>query len=235
MDTQEPPASHVDGGPSTIYLLRSGNVDTDAEHLRARAAARLRSAVGPSSDVFVADPALPGPAPAHDLIVRHPGPGADAPDGAIVDLASDTGHEVQILRVRTHVVLEAAQAEEPPDEWIHSFVVLGRRAGLSLTAFSERWLDHHAPLVLTTPDVVDNLHRYAQHHPAGDADAGGPDGVAETIFPSVAAMKRIFRSPSRTAVAEDELTFLDAAASAITLCRAVQPGAGADRQDRSSM
>ena len=76
--------------------------------------------------------------------------------------------------------------------------------------------------MLATTDVADNRTGYAQHvveHPGTDGSA--IDGIAQSSFASVDAMKRVFRSPQRPALAADELRFLDGPRCIVTLCRRV--------------
>lgn len=160
---------------------------------------------------YARDPALSVPGPTgFDYVIVAPG-GSDAPiDGLsftkVIDVATE---DLEVLDTHCH------------DGAIHSFVTLHRRPGWTSADFHRYWRDDHAALVLQTRDVVENMCTYVQHHVLDTTPSNDIDGVAHSAFPTRDAMKRIFRSPQRPTVAEDELTFLDGSRSIVTLCRRV--------------
>lgn len=91
---------------------------------------------------------------------------------------------------------------------IKSVMTFKRRAGMSVDAFQDYWLNRHPDVVLK----MDGLQRYVQNHPlpGGYAKRELPvDGIAETWWPDTETMKRNASSPVWAELKADEAEFLD--------------------------
>lgn len=102
---------------------------------------------------------------------------------------------------------------------ITMIVFVTRKVGLSPEAFSDYWLNHHAPLVRSVPEFMRHVRKYVQHHPAaletGEnspfGDTQDYDGVGEIWFDSRASMKAAFAEPRYLEIIRpDEVNFFDA-------------------------
>lgn len=170
---------------------------------------RFSSTGGTPPAIYRRDPELSPPGPAgFDAVVVAPG-------RTLSDVTTRDEVELTVVPVVSRIVID----RQIPADAIHSFVVLHRRTDLDHEKFGRYWSEHHAPLVLGTSSIADHLAAYTQHR-CLDTDAPGSiDGVAESAFASRDAMRSVFRSPDRAAVAQDELRFLDGPRCTVTLCR----------------
>jgi uncharacterized protein (TIGR02118 family) len=93
-----------------------------------------------------------------------------------------------------------------------------RRVGMSPAEFNRYWIEDHAPLVRSVPEVMRHVRKYVQFHSdpdvgKGDSPFGGSaayDGVGELWFDSRESMKKAFEEPRYFEVIRpDELKFLD--------------------------
>jgi uncharacterized protein (TIGR02118 family) len=103
-------------------------------------------------------------------------------------------------------------------------IFLTRREDLTHEEFSEYWLNDHAPLLESLPEVQQYVRRYVQQGKA----AGLPqelaiapfDGVAELWFDDLNGVTTALRSANyATVVAEDEANFLNRAKTTILLTK----------------
>ncbi len=83
-----------------------------------------------------------------------------------------------------------------------------RKAGMDVGAFQAYWANHHGPLASKIP----GLRRYVQCHVRPSAYRGGRephyDGVPETWFDDIDAMRASEQTPEYRAVRADEANFL---------------------------
>lgn len=91
---------------------------------------------------------------------------------------------------------------------VKMFAFLTRKPGTEVAAYQSYWRKIHGPLAAKVPQSI----RYIQCHPRSIAYADGKrpryDGVAETWFASVDAMRESGLSPEYAAVRADEPNFL---------------------------
>ena len=99
-------------------------------------------------------------------------------------------------------------------------VAAKRRSDLSLEAFTDYWLNTHAPLVLSVPGFQQYLRRYVIYPLIGGTDEDdfvlgqfpGYDGIGELRFDDVESMKKAFNDPEYLEIIRpDEDKFLDRA------------------------
>lgn len=97
-------------------------------------------------------------------------------------------------------------------------VAARRLPSLSLDAFTDYWINHHAPLVLGTPGFTRYLRRYVIYPLIGEKADGdfvlgqfpGYDGIGELRFDSVEAMRQAYDDPDyKSIILPDEHKFLD--------------------------
>jgi uncharacterized protein (TIGR02118 family) len=103
-------------------------------------------------------------------------------------------------------------------------VFLTRRADLTHEEFSRYWVEVHAPLLETFPEVQRHVRRYLQQDAAGGLPQGLPvapfDGVAELWFDDLHGVTAAMGSKNyATVVADDELNFLDRTKTTILLTK----------------
>ncbi|MFT4562663.1 MAG: hypothetical protein ACI9BW_002410 [Gammaproteobacteria bacterium] len=100
-----------------------------------------------------------------------------------------------------------------------TMIVFVRRVHtFSREEFTRYWHDQHGPLVMRTPEFMQYVHKYVQHHYApGHAAAGSLfgditdyDGVGEIWFDSRESMNTAFNEPRYLEIIKpDERTFID--------------------------
>ena len=93
-------------------------------------------------------------------------------------------------------------------------IFLTRREDLTHEAFSRYWVEKHAPLLETLPEVQQYVRRYVQQDAVSGLPQGLPvasfDGVAELWFDDIGAVTAAMGSANyATVVAEDEANFID--------------------------
>jgi uncharacterized protein (TIGR02118 family) len=103
-------------------------------------------------------------------------------------------------------------------------IFLTRREDLTHEEFSEYWLNVHAPLLESLPEVQQYVRRYVQQEAVAGLPNGLPiapfDGVAELWFDDLNGMTASLGSANyATVVAEDEINFLDRAKTTILLTK----------------
>ena len=114
------------------------------------------------------------------------------------------------------VVVEGA----PTTDALTMLVFVRRRADLSPESFHAYWRDVHGPIGAQIPGV----RRYVQHHAIPNLYTGGRepvyDGVAQTWFDDLEAMRAAARTEERAATVEDQRHFI-AAPSPFVVCTSV--------------
>tara|TARA_R110002096_G_scaffold53317_4_gene138616 strand:- start:2862 stop:3308 length:447 start_codon:yes stop_codon:yes gene_type:complete len=100
-------------------------------------------------------------------------------------------------------------------------VYVKRKTGLTRAEFTRYWQDHHAPLILETPEFMRYVRKYVQYHFApGEAAAGSLfgdiandyDGVGAIWFDSRESMNAALNEPRYLEVMRpDEEKFIDLA------------------------
>lgn len=104
---------------------------------------------------------------------------------------------------------------------IKSISVFKRRPDLSVAEFGDYWKAVHAPLVCK----LAGLRRYVQGPAHDSAYANGRepvfDGMAETWFDDLDALRALAGSEEYAAVRADEANFIDAASMTMLLCNEV--------------
>ena len=102
-----------------------------------------------------------------------------------------------------HVVVDG----RPPPSALTMLVFVKRRPDLAPDAFRAYWRDVHGPIGARVPGV----RRYVQHHVVPNVYAAGRepacDGVAQTWFDDLDAMRAAAGSAERAATADDEPNF----------------------------
>ena len=90
---------------------------------------------------------------------------------------------------------------------------LKRKEGLTPEQFMEHWLDRHAPLIRSTPELARHVVRYEQHQRVPEpAWCGTPgyDGITVQWFESVDEFVAFTAEPKYAELIEpDERSFLD--------------------------
>jgi uncharacterized protein (TIGR02118 family) len=99
---------------------------------------------------------------------------------------------------------------------------LTRRADFTRKQFNDYWLDKHAPLVRSFPEIQANVRKYVQQVASDGLPDGIPvisyDGIGELWFDDLeGALTAMTSENYRTIVAEDESRFLDRSKTRILL------------------
>jgi uncharacterized protein (TIGR02118 family) len=122
---------------------------------------------------------------------------ADEPN--LMDMANR--HEIVTV---PHVVVDGT----PPPDALTMLVFVRRRPDLTPDSFHAYWRDVHGPLGARIPGV----RRYVQHHAIANLYAAGRepvyDGVAQTWFDDLDAMRAAAGTQERAAAQADEANFL---------------------------
>ena len=93
------------------------------------------------------------------------------------------------------------------------FALLPRREDLTHDEFVDHWLNHHAPLIRSTPSLARHIVRYEQHvrhRPDALSGSAGFDGVTEQWFADMDEFVAFMSEPEYgELIAPDEQRFLD--------------------------
>ena len=93
---------------------------------------------------------------------------------------------------------------------------LKRKPGLTHDEFIDHWLNRHAPLIASTPELARHVVRYEQLRPTPHASwMGTPDydGITMQWMESAQSFEDFLAEPTYAAlIAPDEKTFLDTSA-----------------------
>ena len=127
----------------------------------------------------------------------------------------DMAHRDEIV-ADDHVVVDGA----PGSDSLTMLVFLKRRPDLSPEAFHAYWREVHGPLGAQVPGV----RRYVQHHAVSNLYTGGRepvyDGVAQTWFDDLEAMRAAAGTEQLAAVVADRTHFM-AAGAPFVVCTSV--------------
>ena len=96
---------------------------------------------------------------------------------------------------------------EPSSEALTMFAFLNRLPGTKPAAFHAYWRDHHGPIAALVP----GLRRYVQNQVILASGAGDPpvfDGIAQTSFDDLDAVRDSARSPELQRTRADEPNFM---------------------------
>jgi uncharacterized protein (TIGR02118 family) len=125
--------------------------------------------------------------------------------------------------MRRHEIVTAADVVVdgvPPADALTMLVFVKRRSDLSPESFHTYWRDVHGPLGAAIPGV----RRYVQHHAISNLYANGRepsyDGVAQTWFDDLEAMRAAARTEERAATIDDGVHFI-AAPSPFVVCTSI--------------
>ena len=97
---------------------------------------------------------------------------------------------------------------------IKLYILVPRRADLTLEEFKAHWKDIHGPLFSSQPEVKQYVKRYIQVHSTGQSLNQFPvasfDGVAEIWFDKMEDIEKVFGTENYfNTIAPDEALFID--------------------------
>jgi len=100
-------------------------------------------------------------------------------------------------------------------EGVTAFYFLNRLPGTERSAFQRYWREHHGPIASRVPGV----RRYVQNHVSGDE--GPYDGVAQTSFDDLDAMRTSAGSAELALTRADEPNFMVSGRLPFVICTSV--------------
>lgn len=131
--------------------------------------------------------------PVYDAVVEASESG-EAFDPALVDQAGSGS-----LIADEVVIVDGT----PPSDAVTMFAFLNRLPGSDRAAFQRYWRDHHGPIAGRVP----GLRRYVQNHTIGDGN-DLYDGIAQTWFDDLGAMRASATSAELGKTRADEPNFM---------------------------
>lgn len=164
--------------------------DLDVERFRAE----LTSSVAPTGHLyFTHDSGYRRHEPVYDAVVEA-GETGEALDPALVDPAASGS-----LMADEVVIVDGM----PPPDAVTMFAFLNRLPGTERATFQQYWRDHHGPIAGRVP----GLRRYIQNHTIGVGE-DPYDGIAQTWFDDLDAMRASATSAELAQTRADELNFM---------------------------
>jgi uncharacterized protein (TIGR02118 family) len=185
-----------------LFVKRRG--DLDVESFRGG----LTSSVAPSGQIhFTHDSGYRLHEPVYDAVVEANESG-EAFDPALIDPLSSGS------LIADEVVIVDGM---PPPDAVTMFAFLNRLPGTERAAFQQYWRDHHGPIAGRVP----GLRRYIQNHTIGDSDAPY-DGIAQTWFDDLDAMRASATSTELAQTRADEPNFMISGRLPFVVCLPVR-------------
>lgn len=136
--------------------------------------------------------------PVYDAVVEAPADG-DAVDQGLVDRSLIDEATSDSVVAEEVVIVDGLSS---PDA-VTMFAFLNRLPSSDRATFQKYWRDHHGPIAGRVP----GLRRYIQNHTIGDGD-DPYDGIAQTWFDDLDAMRASATSPELARTRADEPNFM---------------------------
>jgi uncharacterized protein (TIGR02118 family) len=171
-----------------LFLKRRGDLDVGTFR------AGLTSGVAPTAHLhFTHDSGYRLHEPVYDAVVEAD-ESVEALDPALVDPGASGS-----LVANEVVIVDGT----PPTDAVTMFAFLNRLPSSDRATFQKYWRDHHGPIAGRVP----GLRRYIQNHTIGDGD-DPYDGIAQTWFDDLDAMRASATSPELARTRADEPNFM---------------------------
>jgi uncharacterized protein (TIGR02118 family) len=171
-----------------LFLKRRGDLDVGTFR------AGLTSGVAPTAHLhFTHDSGYRLHEPVYDAVVEAD-ESVEALDPALVDSGASGS-----LVANEVVIVDGT----PPTDAVTMFAFLNRLPSSDRATFQKYWRDHHGPIAGRVP----GLRRYIQNHTIGDGD-DPYDGIAQTWFDDLDAMRASATSPELARTRADEPNFM---------------------------
>ena len=183
-----------------LFLKRSPAVDLDGFR------AELSQGVGAGDMIHLTHSSgYRAHEPIYDAVIETSDVGRAVPNDLVDDAGSGS------LDVEEVVIVDGAA---PPDG-VTVFYFLNRLPGMERSEFQHYWRGHHGPIASRVPGV----RRYVQNHVVGDE--GVYDGVAQTSFDALDAMRTSAGSAELALTRADEPNFMVSGRLPFVICTSI--------------